>query len=1228
MTVCARVLWILLACLIFGLLFASGALAGGQADGSWTYASFRELPGVTKDEMKAVEELLARNSSFVYGTLTSDESFEEDGEIRGFTALLCDWLGKLFGIPFKPALYEWRDLITGLESEIDFTGELTATDARLESYHMTGPIAERVLGYTQLKGSMAIRDIVASRKPRYAFLDGAVTVGMVEARAHYAFDSVYVDSYENAYKALKNGEADAFLDESAETAFAEYDDVIYDNFFPMISIPVSLATQKPALLPIISIVQKALQNGGARHLSELYTLGQKEYRKHKLRRKLSEEELAYLRGRPVIPIVAEHYNYPVSFYNIHEKQWQGIALDVLKEVALLTGLSFTPVNSTHEDWQSLIELLESGKAAMITELIPSENRRGRFLWTKNANLTDYYALLSKSNFRGISINEVMDVKVGLSKGTAYAEKFRTWFPNHPNTVEYTRTDYAFKALERGEVDMVISSRHRLLFLTNYLEIWDYKVNLMLDYVSESLFGFNKDEAVLCSIIDKALSLIDVKKISERWLYKTYDYKAKLARAQRPWLIGSSLLFLCVAVLLFVLFQKKRLEGKELEDLVQKRTGELQHTLNSLEDTLGKLEAVTANYKGIIWSVDASGRITIFKGQHVKALGLTPSFLEGKNIERARLKHRHLDIINHVDKTFREGPQDWIGEIDGGVFRSCTMPIRDSKGNTVGIIGSTDEVTEMIKLQRDLESALEAANAANRAKSIFVANMSHEIRTPMNAIIGMTKIGKSAIGTARMLYCLTRIENASIHLLGVINDILDLSKIEANKFELAPAEFHFERMLQQVVNVVNFRLDEKRQKFTIYADRNIPEYLVGDDQRLAQVITNLVGNAVKFTPEEGLIRIGSNFLGEADGVCSIKITVTDTGIGISPEQQARLFQSFQQAERSTARQFGGTGLGLAISKNIVEMMGGKIWIESELGKGATFAFTIQMRRGAEKKHGLSTRSVCWSNLRILVVDDDTDILAFVAKVVRECGASCDTAASGEDAFALVERRGSYDIYLLDWKLPDIDGMRLARSLKKKEADPGNVSVIMFSAATCNEIEDEALKMVVDKLLPKPLFSFTIIDSIHDCLGMARNQKEDAPPNTAGVFAGRRILLAEDVEINREIVLAMLEPTRLEIDCALNGAEAVRMFSEAPEKYNLIFMDVQMPEMDGHEATRKIRELNLPRADTIPIIAMTANVFREDIERCLAAGMNNHLGKPLNFDNVLEMLRGYLPQVQPH
>jgi signal transduction histidine kinase/DNA-binding response OmpR family regulator len=520
----------------------------------------------------------------------------------------------------------------------------------------------------------------------------------------------------------------------------------------------------------------------------------------------------------------------------------------------------------------------------------------------------------------------------------------------------------------------------------------------------------------------------------------------------------------------------------------------------------------------------------------------------------------------------------------------------------------------------LVKAREDALSSAQAKSDFLANMSHEIRTPLNAVIGMTSIGRIATDIERKDYCFGKIDDASTHLLGVINDILDMSKIDANKFELSPTEFVFEKTLQRVTDVISFRVDEKRQKFSVRIDKAIPTTLIADDQRLAQVVTNLLGNAVKFTPEGGSITLGANFIKEEDGICTIQIEVTDTGIGVTEEQKSRLFMSFEQAESGTSRRFGGTGLGLAISKRIVEMMGGRIFVESEPGKGSKFAFTVRVARGARERASLLAPGVNWKNIRVMAVDDEDDVREFFAEIARRMGFACDVAGDAAEALALIERNGAYDIYFIDWKMPGMNGIELTREIKRRESDDS--VVILISSSDWNAIAEEGKSVGVNRYLSKPIFPSSIADLLNECLGAHDASGDDRADTDA--FGGRCVLLVEDVEVNREIVLSLLEPTKLEIDCAENGVEAVRMFTASPEKYDMIFMDVQMPEMDGYEATRQIRALGFPKAGTTPIIAMTANVFREDVEKCLAAGMNGHVGKPLNFNDVLEKLREYLTE----
>jgi CheY-like chemotaxis protein/two-component sensor histidine kinase len=446
----------------------------------------------------------------------------------------------------------------------------------------------------------------------------------------------------------------------------------------------------------------------------------------------------------------------------------------------------------------------------------------------------------------------------------------------------------------------------------------------------------------------------------------------------------------------------------------------------------------------------------------------------------------------------------------------------------------------------------------------------------------------------------------------------MSKIEADKLELSPIEFSFDRMIQKVITVINFRVEEKRQRFTVNADSKLPHFIIGDDQRLTQVIVNLLSNAVKFTQEEGEIRLGISLVSDSEGICELRISVTDNGIGMSTVQQEKIFQAFMQADSGISREFGGTGLGLAISKRIVELMGGEIWVESELGKGTHFTFTAKVRRGTRSPLSLLASGVTWENVRVLVIDDAIEVREQFKELFDSLNIKYDLAADGFEAYKKIEEHGRYDIYFIDWRMPGMDGIELTRRIKTHDGE-GVSMAVMITAADWELIKDDALKSGVNKHLIKPLSSSTIIDCVNECL--AGEQRKDEP-EIKGIFEVKKLLLAEDIEINREIFMSLLEDTGLIIDCAENGRQALEMIETAPGKYDIVFMDVQMPQMDGLEAARRIRALPALHGAALPIIAMTANVFKDDIESCLAAGMDDHLGKPIDFSMVIAKLRKYL------
>ncbi len=557
------------------------------------------------------------------------------------------------------------------------------------------------------------------------------------------------------------------------------------------------------------------------------------------------------------------------------------------------------------------------------------------------------------------------------------------------------------------------------------------------------------------------------------------------------------------------------------------------------------------------------------------------------------------------------------------FHAFGLTMRTADGMPLRVGGGVLDISEKRQIQkqmRDIEERMQdkmarrQAEAASEAKSAFLATMSHEMRTPLNAIVGMTVIGKRSGELQRKDYALSRIEEASTHLLGVINDILDMSKIEANKLELASIEFNFEQMLQKVITVIHYRTDEKKQRFSIHVDERAPRFIVGDDQRLAQVLTNLLSNAVKFTDEGGEIRLDISVVEEDGNAFEFLMTVTDSGIGISPEQQAKLFSEFGQAESGTSREYGGTGLGLAISKRIVEMMGGRIWVESERGSGSRFSFTVKVMGGEQNLHSLLKPGVDWEAVRVLAVDDSALVRKFFTDAFERLGIRCELAADGLEARKMIEACDGYDVYFIDWFMPKMDGIELTNWIRSR-GDCG--AVVLMSVADWERLKDASANSKVDRHISKPILSSSLVDCLNEYVGAPHKEHENT-----NQFIGKNLLIAEDIEINREVLLSLLEGSGLNIDYVENGKDALDRIRDNPARYDFVLMDIQMPVMDGLEATRRIRALPTPLAKQIPIVAMTANVFKEDIESCRAAGMNGHIGKPLDINDVFAKLHQYL------
>jgi diguanylate cyclase (GGDEF)-like protein len=639
-----------------------------------TYKSFRDIPGVTENEIAAIEALQKKNTPFVYGMMPTAEAFlaaENSGEVKGFSALFCQWLTDLFQINFQPSLYAWSDLIAGLEQDIHFTGDLMATKERQKAYFMTDAIAERSLSIFRMADAPPLPLLTASRPLRFAFLNNSVAFVSISEVVKTPFEPIFVNDFSAAYDVLASGEADAFFSAGiTEASFSTHEDVVNETFFPLIHSSVSLSTQNPELAPIINVVQKALQHSNTRHyLANIYQAGNDEYRQHKFFSQLSAEELAYIENNIAVKFAAEIDNYPISFYNIHERAWQGVAHEVLAEVEKLTGLRFEITNSPDSSWVAVLGMLERGEVAMLSELVRTDEREGHFLWPETAIMKDRAVLLSRIDHPNIALNKLMNVRIGVVKNSAYAELFRHWFPNHPNVKEYSGMGHLLEALENDNIQMIMGRTNQFLNLVNYREVLDYKINVVFDSYFNSFFGLHKDEIVLRSLLDKSLRMIDTESISINWAHKAHDYRAKVMEARLPWLIGAIIFSLITLTLILIMFRRNRSEGKRLEVLVKKRTAEIEKQRKLLE-YMSLTDSLTGlpNRRNFDMQLDIEWQIAIREKQTISFLMLDIDHFKNYNDMYGHQQGDEvLRIISKIIEQTPKRPGDFVARWGGEEF---------------------------------------------------------------------------------------------------------------------------------------------------------------------------------------------------------------------------------------------------------------------------------------------------------------------------------------------------------------------------------------------------------------------------------------------------------------------------------------------------------------------------------------------------------------------------------
>lgn len=675
------------------------------------------------------------------------------------------------------------------------------------------------------------------------------------------------------------------------------------------------------------------------------------------------------------------------------------------------------------------------------------------------------------------------------------------------------------------------------------------------------------------------------------------------------------------------FADEYIDGYQVAYSVLTNIDDLIRTQKEQSVTYQNLPGFVAKYR-----IDQELNLTLLDGnaRFIEYFG-TGGELHQQNIEDNRdaifeekerlLVGEPVHFVMHVKD--RKGQDVWLQ-----VNASCVDWQQDCPVYLAIFIDITD-VTQLREIQKKLtaqanalKDALTVAEQANKAKTDFLSKMSHEIRTPMNAIIGMTTIAAAYIEDRdRVAGCLEKIGYSSKHLMSLINDVLDMSKINEGKMQVSHEVFDLETVLESISSIIYPQAVDKGLNFKVSLMGLIETVLVGDALRLNQVLLNLLSNSMKFTPRGGSIYLEIRQPQRMEGQICLQFTVRDTGIGMSEEFQERLFSPFEQESVTTSKKYGGTGLGMSISKNLVTLMGGTISVKSRLGEGTSFAVELVFDLPEGRAEKVMQKPHDMESLRVLVADDDNDNCVHTSLLLKNLGIASDWVMTGKECVDRVvdaHRIGKdYDVCLIDWKMPDLSGIDVTRRVR--EIVGPNTTIIIITAYDWGSFEKSAREAGANAFLSKPVFASTLYNTLLSVTGIEKAVRiQPGELEWKKELAGKHILLAEDNEINREIALELLKMTDITVDCAVNGEEALEKFLANGESYSLILMDIQMPVIDGYQAAEAIRKSGHSKAQTIPIIAMTADAFHEDVVRALESGMNGHLAKPIEKDLLYQTI----------
>ncbi|MCG7903839.1 MAG: transporter substrate-binding domain-containing protein [Candidatus Thiodiazotropha weberae] len=1129
--------------------------------------------------------------------------FMLDDEHRGITADYLSLISERLGIEFKthpgPTFKEMLQKVR--EGELPLAASVVKNEARERDLYFTEPFLQTHKAIVTRSSRQGLSDIESLRDKVVAVEDGFSTMRQLQ-ELHPEINLLPVLNTHEALQAVSWKKADAYIGTRAVAQWVIQDQQLVNLHFSGdagigSSYQRFAINRDESLKPLVSVLNKALRSITDAERQEILNRWisiPKPPLSDKKLLKLTVEQREWLKQIVTVRVGIDPAWDPIEFVD-ENGVYQGLSSDYVSYFSKVLNLQTEVIKDL--TWHEVMDAARNRQLDLLPALVNTPERREFLNFTQPYLDFPFVIFVGEKQPFVNGLEDFIGRKIGVVKGYVAEEYLKQDYPGIELILVPSALD-GLKRLALNEIEGYVGNLTVGSHLIRKNGLTNIKVGAPTPYHYQLSVGVRKDWPILVEILDQAIRTMTEKQkneIQQRWMSIRYDVSVDYTTVWR--VIGVALSVVMVFVIWLLRLRRKHQLAKQNEA-----------QLNLIINTV-PVAIVVSDMNGVIRISNEQSLLEIeADGSSIIGMNMAGFYADPADRERVLTA---LQTKREV-RNMRIGIKTLKGNLIEGLLSAIPIRMQDEMMH----LGVLVNLTERIRVEKEIKKAMKLQRQANRFKSDFLANMSHEIRTPMNAIIGMTHLALDTDLTEKQFDYLSKIKLSSINLLGILNDILDFSKIEAGKLQIEQSEFRLDSILENLSSLISIKAEQKGLEFIFKQDLTIPQKLIGDPLRIGQVLINLAQNAIKFTAE-GEILLSVELEEQSGSDIRVRFSVKDSGIGIEPEKVERLFEAFVQADASTTRRHGGTGLGLSISNNLVRLMAGEISVKSTPGEGSEFSFALPLKVARKQKPSEFVFKDFMRGMKVLVVEDNDTTREVITKTLESFSFSVTAASSAEEAYAALQAVNDIRLLIMDWRMPEIDGVQAVEQIRKDLDTSHSIPIIMITAYDHQDLLMHTDRLGVESVLIKPISPSTLFDTISEVLFGQTKQTQKRHIKSRR-FKGQ-VLLVEDNVINQQVARELLEKLGLLVVIVSSGEEALKKIKEI--NFDLVFMDLQMPGLDGLETTRLVR--NELKNTYVRIIAMTAHAMRGDRERCLAAGMDDYLSKPIDPDRLSSTLLAWLP-----